>query len=66
MGDGFGQVAAFDIPSPSPGTFVSSPITFTLPSNSGAVGQNIGVMIFVSAPSLFSANFAITPAAGGN
>ena len=61
MGNGFGQVAAFDIPSPSPGTFVANPITFTLPSNSGAIGQKIGVMIFVSAPSLFSANFAITP-----
>jgi len=63
MGDGFGQVAAFDIPSPSPGTFISSPIAFMLPSNSGAIGQKIGVMIYVSAPSSFSANFAITPIA---
>jgi hypothetical protein len=63
MGQGFGQVAAFDIPSPpTPGSFVSNPITFTLPSNSGAIGQAIGVMIFVSGPSSSSANFAITPA----
>jgi hypothetical protein len=64
MGDGFGQVAAFDIPSPAPGTFTLNPISFTLPVNSGAVGQKIGVMIFVSAPSWFSANFAITPVGG--
>jgi hypothetical protein len=59
MGSGFGQVAAFDIPSPAPGTSASVPITFKLPTNSPAVGQQIGVMIYVSAPSLFSANFAI-------
>jgi hypothetical protein len=61
MGDGFGQVAAFDIPSPSPGTFAKNQIDFTLPANSGAVGQKIGIMIYVSAPSGYSANFVITP-----
>ncbi len=61
MGNGFGQVAAFDIPSPAPGTWSSMPITFTLPTNSPAIGQSIGVMIYVSAPSGFSANFEITP-----
>jgi hypothetical protein len=61
MGSGFGQVAAFDIPAPAPGTFTLNPIRFKLPANSGAVGQKIGVMIYVSAPSLFAANFAIAP-----
>ena len=61
MGDGFGQVAAFDIASPSPGSFAKNQINFTLPANSGAIGQKIGVMIYVSAPSGFSANFVITP-----
>ena len=65
MGSGFGQVAAFDIPSPGSGSFASNPISVTLPSNSSAIGQRIGVMIFVSAPSLFSANFDITPVAIG-
>jgi hypothetical protein len=60
MGAGFGQVAAFDIPAPPQGGFTLDNIAFTLPSNSGAIGQQIGVMIFVSAPSGFSANFAIT------
>ena len=59
MGNGYGQVAAFDLPSPVPGNFASTPITFTLPTNSPAIGQRIGVMIFVSAPSGYSANFAI-------
>jgi hypothetical protein len=57
MGDGFGQVAAFDIPSPAPGTWVVNPIILNLPANSPAIGQKIGVMIYVSAPSGFSANF---------
>jgi hypothetical protein len=61
MGNGFGQVAAFDIRSPGPGVFALDPISFTLPVNSGAVGQKIGVMIFVSAPYWASANFDITP-----
>ena len=59
MGSGFGQVAAFDIPSPAPGTWGLVPITITLPANSPAIGQSIGVMIFVSASSGSSANFAI-------
>ncbi len=62
MGAGFGQVVAFDIPSPGvPGTVATVPITFTLPTNSPAVGQAIGVMIYVSAPSGYSANFSILP-----
>jgi len=61
MGNGFGQVAAFDIPSPAPGTWSSMPITFVLPTNSPAVGKSIGVMIYVSAPSGYSANFQIMP-----
>ncbi len=59
MGTGFGQVAAFDLPSPAPGNFRSTPIFLTLPTNSPAIGQKIGVMIYVSAPSGYSANFAI-------
>ena len=58
------QVAAFDIPAPPHGTFASNPIVFTLPAGSPYAGQRIGVLIFVSAPSLFSANFAITPMIG--
>jgi uncharacterized protein (TIGR03118 family) len=62
MGAGFGQVAAFDIPSPGvAGTVSTVPITFTLPTNSPAVGQAIGVMIYVSAPSGFAANFSLVP-----
>jgi len=61
---GGAQVAAFDIPSPVRGTFASNPISFKLPSNSPFIGQKIGLLIFVSAPSLFSANFAITPVGG--
>jgi hypothetical protein len=57
MGDGFGQVAAFDIPAPPPGAWIDKPIFLALPANSPAVGQKIGVMIYVSAPSNFSANF---------
>jgi hypothetical protein len=57
-------LTAFDIPSPGPGIFASHPITFKLPANAAAVGQKIGVMIYVSAPSLFSANFAITSVGG--
>jgi len=60
MGPGYGQVAAFDIPAPPAGTFVSNIISFTLPANSPAVGQSLGVMIFVSAPSGYSADFVIT------
>jgi hypothetical protein len=59
MGTGFGQVAAFDLPSPTAGNLRSTPIFVTLPTNSPAVGQKIGVMIYVSAPSGYSANFAI-------
>jgi len=59
MGNGFGQVAAFDIPSPIPGTWAKNEIDFTLPANSGAAGQKIGIMIYVSAPSGYSANFAL-------
>jgi hypothetical protein len=59
MGKGYGQVAAFDLPSPAPGNFRSTPIFFTLPTNSPAIGQTIGVMIYVSAPSGYSANFVI-------
>jgi hypothetical protein len=59
MGDGFGQVAAYDIPSPPRGTWVAAPIILNLPANSPAIGQKIGVMIYVSAPSGFSANFAL-------
>lgn len=61
MGAGFGQVAAFDIPSPGPGGFSNVPVGFTLPINSPAIGQQIGVMIYVSAPSGFSADFSIVP-----
>jgi hypothetical protein len=63
MGSGFGQVAAFDLPAPAPGTFVPYIVTLTLPTNSPAVGQVLGVMIYVSAPSGYSANFVITPCA---
>ena len=55
------QVAAFDIPRPPRGAFAANPISFTLPTNSPFIGQKIGVLIFVSAPSLFSANFDIAP-----
>jgi len=61
MGPGFGQVAAFDLPAPPAGTFTTYLITITLPTNSPAVGQSLGVMIYVSAPSGYSANFYITP-----
>jgi hypothetical protein len=57
------QVAAFDIPSPARGTFAANTITFTLPAGSPFAGKPLGVLIFVSAPSLFSANFDITPVA---
>jgi hypothetical protein len=57
-GPGFAQVAAFDIPNPGKGNFVPNPLIFTLPSNSGFVGQTIGVLIFVNgSPNGFSANF---------
>lgn len=59
-GDGFSQVAAFDIPRPPRSTFASNQIKFILPKGSPFDGQKIGVMIFVSAPSLFTANFDIT------
>jgi len=58
------QVAAFDIPSPARGTFAANPIAFTLPAGSPYAGRQIGVLIFVSAPSLFSANFDITAIPG--
>jgi hypothetical protein len=59
-GPGFAQVAAFDIPSPGKGNFVSKLLNFTLPSNSAFVGQSIGVLIFVNAsPNGFSANVDI-------
>ncbi len=61
MGSGFGQVAAFDIPAPPAGSFTPYLITITLPTNSPAIGQMLGVMIYVSAPSGYSANFYITP-----
>jgi len=61
MGPGFGQVAAFDIPSPGPGNVATFPISLTLPTNSPAIGQDIGVMIYVSAPSKYAANFSIVP-----
>ncbi len=61
MGPGFGQVAAFDIPAPHQGGFTLDPIVFTLPVNSAAVNQKIGLMIYVSSTSYFSSNFAITP-----
>jgi hypothetical protein len=54
------QVAAFDIPSPPGGSFAANPISLTLPANSPFIGQNIAVLIFVSAPSNFSANFDVT------
>ncbi len=57
----FEEVAAFDIPSPAKGTFEANPIIFTLPANSPFAGKKIAVVIFVSAPSGFSANFAIAP-----
>jgi len=57
---GGAQVAAFDIPRPPRGSFAANLISFTLPTNSPFIGQPIGVLIFVSAPSLFSANFDIT------
>jgi hypothetical protein len=60
MGSGFGQVAAFDIPAPLAGSFMPYMITITLPTNSPAIGQLLGVMIYVSAPSGYSANFYIT------
>jgi hypothetical protein len=65
MGNGFGQVAAWDIPSPAPGTFVPLQISFFLPTNSPAIGQTIGIMIYVSAASLYSANFVITACIAG-
>lgn len=61
MGSGYGQVTALDIPAPAPGTFALRTIGFKIPANSPAIGQQIGVMIYVSAPSLSAANFAITP-----
>ncbi|MGA2716796.1 MAG: alkaline phosphatase family protein [Bryobacteraceae bacterium] len=61
MGAGFGQVAAFDIPSPGPGNVATFPVSLTLPTNSPAIGQQIGVMIYVSAPSGYAANFSIVP-----
>ena len=54
------QVAAFDLPNPPAGTFAANPIVYTVPGNSPFLGQPVGVLIFVSAPSLFSANFDIT------
>jgi len=45
MGSGFGQVAAFDIPSPGLGVFALHQIGFKVPASSAAVGQTIGVMI---------------------
>jgi hypothetical protein len=61
FGFGYGQVAAFDIPRPPFGSFASNPISFTLPAGSPFAGKTIGVLIFVSAPNNFSANFDITP-----
>ena len=61
MGAGYGQVAAFDIPAPPAGGFSNLPIKFTLPTNSPAIGQQIGVMIYVSAPSGYAANFSVMP-----
>jgi hypothetical protein len=63
FGSGFGQVTAWDIPAPPRGSFVPYSIAFTLPTNSPAVGQQIGVLLFVSAPSLFAANFDISSSA---
>jgi hypothetical protein len=58
------QVAAFDIPSPGRGQFLPNLISFTAPGNFPFAGQNIGVLIFVSAaPNGHSANFDIAPAA---
>jgi hypothetical protein len=59
FGPGFGQVASFDIPSPPAGTTAENVLSITLPTNSPAIGQKVGVMIFVSAPSLTAANFVI-------
>ncbi|HEY3940713.1 MAG TPA: hypothetical protein VGL97_25020 [Bryobacteraceae bacterium] len=64
--NGGAQVAAFDIPSPGQGNFVSNLVTFTLPANSPFAGQNVGVLIFVSASlNGLSANFDITYAGPG-
>jgi len=59
FGSGFSQVTYWDIPSPPRGAFAPYPITFSLPASSPAVGQQIGVILFVSAQSNFSANFDI-------
>ena len=62
-GPGFAQVAAFDIPSPGAGNFVSNLLKFPLSSNSPFVGQSIGILIFVNgSPNGFSANFDIATA----
>lgn len=63
MGPGFGQVLAVDIPPAPSGTFVPNVITVTLPSNSPAIGQQIGLMGFVSATAYVAGNFAITACA---
>jgi hypothetical protein len=55
------QVLALDIGAPAPNVFASNPIFFTLPANSPFLGKKIGVLIFVSGPNFFSANFDITP-----
>jgi hypothetical protein len=52
------EVAFFDIPPPQfKGVFEDQAITFTLPANSPFVGKKIAVVLFVSAQSLYSANF---------
>jgi len=62
-GGGGAQVAAFDIPSPGRGQFLPNLVSFTAPNNFPFAGQNIGVLIFVSAaPNGYSANFDIAPA----
>jgi len=60
-GNDFSQVKAYDIPSPTSGKWASNPISFTLPTNSPAVGKQIGIMIYVSASYYDAANFDIMP-----
>lgn len=63
-GPGFAQVWAIDIPDPPPGEFVLFPITYTLPKNSPAIGQTLGIMIFVDGSYNQQADFAIANCVG--
>ena len=62
-GQVFGNAAAPYINSlvTGPGAFSNVPVGFTSSFNSPAIGQLIGVMIYVSAPSGSSADFSLVP-----